>query len=277
MPLLSYLLAGDQRLEQAASGGPSIKPQPFTEPKETIRRIQMALCELSYVFFKSFRDGVPDGVFGPDTRDAVVHFQHAQFPGQQNEWDGRLGRKTLAKLDEALLYLNTNADIPILSSSEFKPVRGPAAPKPPPKPVPKPPPAPRPSAARDKRIEINTDNQTLRAFLGKLLVYDFDCVTGDSSHPTDPGNHTIFRKQHPCRSIPYNVQMNFAQFFTGDGKAIHQYHGILPLAVVRVAKKGTDWFGSHGCVRLTESNAKTLFAWTPANGTLVKVVPVKKK
>jgi lipoprotein-anchoring transpeptidase ErfK/SrfK len=65
--------------------------------------------------------------------------------------------------------------------------------------------------------------------------------------------------------------MNFAMFFSSDGKAIHQYHGILPLAVVRAAKSGvSDWFGSHGCVRLTEEDAKTLFDWTPI-GTPVDI------
>lgn len=63
---------------------------------------------------------------------------------------------------------------------------------------------------------------------------------------------------------------------TKDGKALHQYHGLLPLAVVRVAKKGSDWFGSHGCVRLTEDDAKTLCNWTPNSGTKVTVVPLKK-
>ena len=71
--------------------------------------------------------------------------------------------------------------------------------------------------------------------------------------------------------------MNYAQFFTGDGKAIHQYHGVAPLEIVRVLKKGSDWFGSHGCVRLTESHAKTLYAWTPPLGTPINVVPMKKK
>jgi lipoprotein-anchoring transpeptidase ErfK/SrfK len=52
-------------------------------------------------------------------------------------------------------------------------------------------------------------------------------------------------------------------FFSADGKAIHQYHGLVPLSVVRAAKSASDWFGSHGCVRLTEADAKALFEWTP--------------
>lgn len=63
-------------------------------------------------------------------------------------------------------------------------------------------------------------------------------------------------------SRAYGVPMHWALFFTADGKAFHQYHGLLPLSVVRAAKENmTDWFGSHGCVRLTEDNAKALYQW----------------
>lgn len=55
------------------------------------------------------------------------------------------------------------------------------------------------------------------------------------------------------------------------GKAIHQYHGPLPLSVVRSMKKGvTDWFGSHGCVRLSEDDARALYASAPS-GTVVHI------
>jgi lipoprotein-anchoring transpeptidase ErfK/SrfK len=32
----------------------------------------------------------------------------------------------------------------------------------------------------------------------------------------------------------------------------------------------SDWFGSHGCLRLEEADARTLFRWTPS-GTVVQV------
>ena len=40
-----------------------------------------------------------DGRFGPRTRGAVVSFQRVAFPGQTNEWDGVVGRKTWAMLE----------------------------------------------------------------------------------------------------------------------------------------------------------------------------------
>ncbi|HHL4083217.1 L,D-transpeptidase [Burkholderia sp. A2] len=50
-------------------------------------------------------------------------------------------------------------------------------------------------------------------------------MTGDSEHPTDRGAFRIMRKYPTYRSRAYNVQMDYAMFFTGDGKALHQYHG----------------------------------------------------
>ena len=86
--------------------------------------------------------------------------------------------------------------------------------------------------------------------------------------------------------------MDYAMFFTTDGKAVHQYHGVVPLSasisvtavskearpgevvplsVVRTLKsKVSDYMGSHGCVRLTEDNARALYEWTPV-GTQVRV------
>jgi membrane carboxypeptidase/penicillin-binding protein len=60
----------------------------------------------------------------------------------------------------------------------------------------------------------------------------------------------------------YGVPMHYALFFTTDGKAFHQYHGLMPLSVVRAFKEAvTDYVGSHGCVRLTEQDARALLQW----------------
>jgi lipoprotein-anchoring transpeptidase ErfK/SrfK len=78
------------------------------------------------------------------------------------------------------------------------------------------------------------------------------------------------RKHAKYRSHTYNVPMNYAMFFTLDGKALHQYHGP-GFGVVRAFKTSvSDWFGSHGCVRLREEDARTLFDWAPI-GTTVNV------
>ncbi len=121
-----------------------------------------------------------------------------------------------------------------------------------------------------KRIVVKLEDQLVEAYEDDKLEYSFICVTGDEEHPTDKGTFKIFRKEHPYRSKAYNVQMDYAMFFTEDGKALHQYHGPVPLHLVRELKKGvTEWFGSHGCVRLAENDARTLFEWAPKNTTVV--------
>jgi len=55
--------------------------------------------------------------------------------------------------------------------------------------------------------------------------------------------------------------MNYAMFFTIDGKAIHQSNAVGVTSILK------DWgindLGSHGCVRLAEDNAAKLFQWAP--------------
>jgi lipoprotein-anchoring transpeptidase ErfK/SrfK len=120
-----------------------------------------------------------------------------------------------------------------------------------------------------KRIEVDIASQTLSAFDNGKLIYKLDCITGDSGHPTDRGTFHVFLKDQRHVSHKYHVKMYYALFFTQDGKAIHQYHGPGNFGLVRTLKeKLSDWFGSHGCVRLTEKDAAAMFAWTPLNTTV---------
>lgn len=60
--------------------------------------------------------------------------------------------------------------------------------------------------------------------------------------------------------------MNYAMFFTVDGKAIHQSNAV---GITSILKDwGVNQLGSHGCVRLSEDNARTLFDWAPMNTTV---------
>ena len=132
-------------------------------------------------------------------------------------------------------------------------------------------PAKKPPPKAAKIIKVNLVRQIIEAYEGSTQVFRFECVTGDKDHPTDRGVFSILRKAHPYRSHTYNVQMNYAMFFTHDGKALHQYHGVVPLSVVRTARSSvSEWFGSHGCVRLAEADAKALYEWAPV-GTTVHV------
>jgi putative peptidoglycan binding protein len=105
MPLRSAILAGNPRLEQAHAGGPSVKPGPPHDDVDAVMRIQRALAALGFALPRSFPNGPhadPDGIYGSETREAVVGFQKRAFPNAFSEWDGRTGTKTLTEMDRLL-------------------------------------------------------------------------------------------------------------------------------------------------------------------------------
>jgi len=121
-----------------------------------------------------------------------------------------------------------------------------------------------------KKIVVDLAAQTVTAFDGGKVYHACDCVSGDSSHPTPKGLFSVNRKHHPYTSKKYGVPMNYAMFFTTTGEALHQYHGPAPWTVLRAGRWLTERVGSHGCVRLQESDAKKLYGWAAA-GTVVEV------
>lgn len=105
MPLKSTILTGSARLEQAAAGGPSVKKAPPADDPDAVKRIQRALVTLGFPLPKSFPNGPaqdPDGKYGMETFNAVQAFQKQTFPAEVKQWDGRVGKNTLAKMDERL-------------------------------------------------------------------------------------------------------------------------------------------------------------------------------
>lgn len=117
--------------------------------------------------------------------------------------------------------------------------------------------------SKGKIIIVDLDNQNLFAFEDGAKVFEFDCASGDGEHPTAkwPYVRPIFRKHEKYKSRTYNAQMDYAMFFTQDGKAIHQSNAVSLTSFMKYI--GSDYFGSHGCVRLAEDDAKRLFKWTP--------------
>ena len=108
MALMSPPLAGSARLEQAAAGGTSVKKGPPHDDPDAVGRIQRALLKLGASMPKSFPagpTGEPDGIFGSETYGCVMDFQKREFAGQYSQWDGRVGKNTLAKMDERLASL----------------------------------------------------------------------------------------------------------------------------------------------------------------------------
>lgn len=106
MALQSAILAGNARLAQASNGPPSVKRRPPDDDADAIRRIQNALVALGFALPISFKNGPnapPDGVFGDETFKAVQAFQKKAFPSTPAEWDGRVGKLTLAEMDRRLI------------------------------------------------------------------------------------------------------------------------------------------------------------------------------
>jgi lipoprotein-anchoring transpeptidase ErfK/SrfK len=110
------------------------------------------------------------------------------------------------------------------------------------------------------KIVVKLSDQTLTAYENKAEVYKFHCATGDSAHPTPQGKWRIYRKHRKYRSKKYDAQMDYAMFFHG-GYAIHMAYLVTAHSFLKSA--GFGYFGSHGCVRLSEEDAKNLFEHTP--------------
>ena len=118
------------------------------------------------------------------------------------------------------------------------------------------------TALGEKRIELDLSEQRLYAYEGETSVFGALVSTGVSSMPTPLGTHRIYLKirsqtmSGPGYSLP-NVE--FVAYFY-KSYALH----------------GTYWhnnFGqpmSHGCVNLTNPDAKWIYAWAP-KGTPVLV------
>jgi lipoprotein-anchoring transpeptidase ErfK/SrfK len=124
-------------------------------------------------------------------------------------------------------------------------------------------------AGSHKEIHVYIDRQILVALENDEEIYTFDVVTGKDGKETTAGRYEVFRKHEKYKSKTYGSEMPYTMFFTEDGKAIH---GTL-LAPLRsyLHSYVTDSVGSHGCVGLTDDNAKVLFEWAPT-GTPVVIV-----
>jgi peptidoglycan hydrolase-like protein with peptidoglycan-binding domain len=104
VPLQSPILLAVPTLARILDGAPSLKPG--STDTGAVRALQQALRALGYSLPRSFPNGYdkePDGKYGDETYQAVLAFQKAMFPREPLQWDGRLGRNTIGRLDKALI------------------------------------------------------------------------------------------------------------------------------------------------------------------------------
>ena len=105
-------------------------------------------------------------------------------------------------------------------------------------------------------IQIDKPSQTMTVSVDGQLLYRWPVSTGATGFSTPDGSYTPFRMEVMHYSQEWdNAGMPHAIFFTKRGHIIH----------------GTDHAGlgtpvSHGCVRLSLSNATTLYQLVAAEG-----------
>ncbi|WP_375273579.1 L,D-transpeptidase [Methylorubrum thiocyanatum] len=107
------------------------------------------------------------------------------------------------------------------------------------------------SARADLLIAVDKDAQRMSVVVDGAARYDWPVSTGVAGHDTPNGSYRPFRmeKTHFSREWD-NAPMPHAIFFTQVGHAIH--------GTTHTRRLGRA--ASHGCVRLSQRNAATLFA-----------------
>lgn len=111
-------------------------------------------------------------------------------------------------------------------------------------------------AAANVLIQIDKPTQAMTVTVDGRVAYRWRVSTGASKYSTPTGSYTPFRMEVMHHSQEWdNAGMPHSIFFTKRGHAIH----------------GSDHPGlgtnvSHGCVRLTLTNASTLYRLVQARG-----------
>lgn len=131
------------------------------------------------------------------------------------------------------------------------------------------------AAGSGKKIVVSLSRQ-------ELWVYEFDRVisirkisSGKWSTPTPTGTFQVYNKIPNAYSKPYGLYMEWWMAFTPDGA-----NGLHALPYWKLKNGGKLYEGaahigtpvSHGCIRQTLVDAKSLYDWTPI-GTPVIIQP----
>lgn len=124
-----------------------------------------------------------------------------------------------------------------------------------------------------KRIEISLKNQELRMIERGKVISVRKVSTGKWSTPTPTGKFKTKNKIPVAYSRAYGLYMEYWMAITPDGKV-----GMHALPYWRLKGGGKLYEGathigtpvSHGCIRQTLADAKSLYAWAPI-GTPVTI------
>lgn len=97
--------------------------------------------------------------------------------------------------------------------------------------------APRAWSTTTRHIELHVAQQVLLLVGGGQVLRAIHISTAAPGHVTPTGTYTIYRKEQMSWSVPFQVWMPYASYFTG-GYALHEYPDVPPYPA------------SHGCVRV---------------------------
>jgi hypothetical protein len=112
-------------------------------------------------------------------------------------------------------------------------------------------------------ITVDKDIQEMTVAVDGVEKYRWPVSSGDPAHETPGGTFQTFRMEEDHFSKEFDdAPMPNAIFFTKRGHAIH--------GTDSVNRLGTP--ASHGCVRLSRENAKTLYALVKEDGLLTTTV-----
>ncbi len=106
-------------------------------------------------------------------------------------------------------------------------------------------------------VNVSLDDQSLRLFDGTNVIEQSNISSGKSGHDTPTGVFSILgKKKYHESNIYSSAPMPYMQRLTWSGIALHESGSVPPFPA------------SHGCVRLPEGFASTLYKLTP-HGTHV--------
>ena len=126
--------------------------------------------------------------------------------------------------------------------------------------------APTTAAGQGKSMVVSLSKQTITLFEHGRVISIRRVSTGKWSTPTPPGNYKIYNKISVAYSAPFHLYMENWMAFQPDGSM--GLHG-LPFWKLKNGGKlyeGASHIGtpvSHGCIRQTLADSKTLYEWAP--------------
>ena len=96
---------------------------------------------------------------------------------------------------------------------------------------------PVPWSREGRHMEVHKAQQVLLLVDGGVVVRAIHVSTAAPGHLTPDGTFAIYRKERMSWSVPFQVWMPYASYFTG-GYALHEYPDVPPYPA------------SHGCIRV---------------------------